>query len=81
MASRDCPQVSLEQWSFLVKIFNKTKLSERTWAKLVNLDTLFWYCDETKPTTAAHRYDCQVHQHKSIAQNFGYFIIILLFFI
>ena len=35
------PQVSLEEWSFLEKIFNKTKLEEKTWAKLVTLDTLY----------------------------------------
>ena len=36
----DRPEVSLEQFSFLEKFFNKTKLEVRTWAKLVNLDTL-----------------------------------------
>ena len=40
-ATRDRPPVSLEQFSFLEKIFNKTKLKDRTWAKLVNLDTLY----------------------------------------
>ena len=52
-AARDRPPVSLEQFNFLEKNFNKTKLKERTWAKLVNLDTLYWYCDGPEPTTAA----------------------------
>ena len=55
--TRDCPPVSLEQFSFLEKIFNKTKLKDRTWAKLVNLDTLYWYCDGPEPTIATHRYE------------------------
>ena len=54
------------------KNFNKTKLSKRTWAKLVNLDTFHWYYDGPKPTVAARQYDCQVCQRKSIAQCFGY---------
>ena len=56
-AAQDRPPVSLEQFSFLEKIFNKTKLKERTWAKLVNLDTLHQYCDGLEPTRAACRYD------------------------
>ena len=57
IVTRDYPQVSLEQWSFLENIFNKTKLSERTWANLVTLDTLHWYCDGPEPTTATRCYD------------------------
>jgi len=38
-AARDRPEVTLEQWSFLEKIF-KIKLAERTWAKLFTLDTI-----------------------------------------
>ena len=53
VAARNRPQVSLEQWSFSKKFFNKTKLEERMWAKLVNLDTLHWYCDEPMPTATA----------------------------
>ena len=52
-ATRDRPLVSLEQFSFLERIFNKTKLEERTRAKLVNLDNLYWYCDGPEPTIAA----------------------------
>jgi len=51
------PQITLEQWSFLESIFNKTKLKERTWAKLVTLNTLNWYYDGPKPTPEAIRYD------------------------
>ena len=38
--ARDRPPVSIEQLSFLENIFNETKLEERSWAKLVNLNTL-----------------------------------------
>ena len=71
-AARDRIEVSLEQFSFLEKIFNKTKLKERTWAKLVNLDTLYWYCDEPELTIAARRYNAQVHQCKSVTLSFCY---------
>ena len=74
---RDRPQVSLEQWSFLEKIFNKTKLEERTWAKLVNLDTLHWYCDGPMPTATAHRYGLQVRQRKPITPHFDFFLFTL----
>ena len=56
-AARDRPPVSLEQFSFLERIFNKTNLEERTWAKLVTLDILHWYCDGPEPTIATRRYD------------------------
>ena len=71
-AARDRPLVSLEQFSFLEKIFNKTKLEEKTWAKLVNLDTLNWYCDGPEPTIAARRYEAQVCQRKSVTLSFCY---------
>ena len=61
-----CP-ISLEQFIFLDRIFNKTNLEERTWAKLVTLDTLHWYCDGSEPTTAACRYNAQVHQREFVA--------------
>ena len=38
------------------------------WAKLVTLDTLFWYRDEPESTTAAHCYDLQIRQRKSVTQ-------------
>ena len=69
-AARDCPPISIEQFSFLENIFNKTKLEERTWAKLVNLNTLHWYCDGPKPTKAALWYKAQVQAHKSITFSF-----------
>ena len=51
--ARNRPSVSFEQFSFLEKIFNKSKLEDRMWAKLVTLDTLHWYSDGLEPTTAA----------------------------
>ena len=51
------PQVDIEEYNFLERIFSKTKLEERTWAKLVNLNTVHWYYDEPKPTLAAIKYD------------------------
>ena len=71
-AARDRPLVSLEQFSFLEKIFNKTKLEERTWAKLVNLNTLHWYYDGPEPTRAAFRYEAQVRAHKFVTLSFCY---------
>ena len=37
---RQCPQVDVEEFSFLEKIFSKTKPEERIWEKLVNLKTI-----------------------------------------
>ena len=64
--ARDHLEVTLEQWSFLEKIF-KIKLAERTWAKLVTLGTIHRYYDGVEPTVAARRYDSQARRHKSIA--------------
>ena len=36
------------------------------WAKLVTLNTLFWYYDGPKPTTAARHYDLQIRQRKPV---------------
>ena len=69
-AVQDRPPISLEQFSFLENIFNKTKLEERTWAKLVNVNTLHWYYDGAKPTKAALRYKAQVQARKSITFSF-----------
>ena len=68
--AQDRPPVSHEQFSFLENIFNKTKLEEKTWAKLVNLNTLHWYCDGPKPTKVALRYEAQVRARKSITFSF-----------
>ena len=68
--TRDRPPVSLEQFSFLEKIFNKTKLEERTWTKLVNLNTLHWYCDEPELTRAALQYEAQVRACKFVTLSF-----------
>ena len=51
------PQVDLEEYNFLERIFSKTKPEERTWAKLVNLNTVHWYCDGPEPTPAAIKYE------------------------
>ena len=59
------------------RIFSKTKLEERTWVKLVKLDTLHWYNDGPEPTVVAHRYDAQVHQRKSITLFLGFLVCTL----
>ena len=56
------------------KIFSKTKPEERTWAKLVNLDTVHWYCDEPEPTAAAIKYEKRTRQRKSVTYFFFLFI-------
>ena len=69
------PQITLEEWSFLERIFTKTKPVERTWAKLVTLNIIHWYCDGPEPTLKAIKYDTQVHQRKSVNHtcfNFGF---------
>ena len=70
--ARDCPPVSLEQFSFLERIFNKTNLEERMWAKLVTLDTLHWYCDGPEPTTTARQYNAQVRQREFVTLYLGF---------
>ena len=56
------------------RIFTKTKPEERTWAKLVMLNTIHWYCDGPKPTPEAIRYDTRVCQRKSVTNTsiFGF---------
>ena len=68
------PQVDLEEYSFLEKIFSKTKPEERTWAKLVNLNTVHWYCDGPEPTTAAIKYEERTRQRKSVTSFLFLFI-------
>ena len=70
--ARDRPPVSLEQFSFLERIFNKTNLEERMWAKLVTLDTLHWYCDGLEPTTTARQYNAQVRQREFVTLYLGF---------
>ena len=65
-AVRRHPQVDLEEFSFLEKVFAKTKPEERTWAKLVMLDTIHWYCDGPQSTPVAIRYDTRICQRKSV---------------
>ena len=64
------PQVDLEEYHFLEKIFSKTKPEEWTWAKLVNLNTVHWYCDGPEPTTAAIKYEERTRQRKSVTPFF-----------
>ena len=61
------PQVDIEEYNFLERIFSKTKLEERTWAKLVNLNTIRWYCDGPEPTPAAIKYEERSRQRKSVS--------------
>ena len=70
---RDHSQVTLEEWSFLESIFSKSKLEERTWAKLVTLDTLHWHYDGLEPIVATRCYDAQVHQRKFVTLYLGFF--------
>ena len=70
------PQIDLEEYSFLEKIFSKTKPEERTWAKLVNLDTVHWYCDGPEPTAAAIKYEKRTRQRKSVTS----FLFLLICF-
>ena len=60
------PQVDIEEYNFLERNFSKTKLEERTWAKLVNLNTVHWYCDGPEPTPTAIKYEEHTRQRKSV---------------
>ena len=60
------PQVDIEEYNFLERIFSKTKPEERTWAKLVNLNTVHWYCNGPEPTPAAIKYEERTRQRKSV---------------
>ena len=63
---RRCPQIDIEEYNFLEKIFTKSKPEERTWAKLVNLNTVHWYCDGPEPTPTAIKYKEHTRQRKSV---------------
>ena len=65
-AVRQFPQVELEEFSFIERIFAKTKPEERTWAKLVTLNTIHWYCDGPEPTPVAVKYDAKIRKRKSV---------------
>ena len=73
VVTRARPEVTLKQWIFLEQIF-RIKLSDRTWAKLVTLNTIHWYCEGPKPTVAAYHHDSQARQRKSIAYYFSFLI-------
>ena len=59
------------------KIFSKTKPEERTWAKLVNLNTVHWYCDGPEPSTAAIKYEERTRQRKSVTPFLNYLDLLL----
>ena len=59
-------QVDIEEYNFLERIFAKSKLEERTWVKLVNLNIVHWYCDEPEPTPAAIKYEEHTRQRKFV---------------
>ena len=63
---RRCPQVDIKEYNFLERIFAKSKPEERTWAKLVNLNTVHWYCDRPEPTPAAIKYEERTRRRKSV---------------
>lgn len=66
--------VTLEEWSFLEKIF-AIKLKRRTWTKLITLDTIHWYCKGPELTKVARRYDSQARRHKFVVL---YFLLLFL---
>ena len=63
---RQRPHIDIEEYNFLEKIFAKSKLEEQTWAKLVNLNTIHWYCDGPESTPVAIKYEERTRQRKSI---------------
>ena len=65
-AVRRRPQVDIKEFAFLEKIFSKTQPEERTWAKLVTLKTIHWYCDGLEPTPAAVKYEAQIRRRKFV---------------
>ena len=79
-AVRQFPQVELEEFSFIERIFAKTKPEERTWAKLVTLNTIHYYYDEPEPTPAAIKYDAKIRRRKSVVLIlFERFFFIIIF--
>ena len=48
-------------------------MKERTWQKLVTLDTLHWYYKGPEPIATVRHYDKQVRQRESIAYSFKLF--------
>ena len=63
---RQRPQIDIEEYNFLERIFTKPKPEERTWAKLVNLNTVHWYCDGPEPTPAVIKYEEHTCQRKFV---------------
>ena len=65
-AIRRHPPVDVEEFGFLEKIFSKTQPEETTWAKLVNLKTIHWYCDGPEPTPTALKYEAKIRKRKFV---------------
>ena len=63
---RQRPQIDIEEYNFLERIFAKPKPEERTWAKLVSLNTVHWNCDGPEPTPAAIKYKERTSQRKFV---------------
>ena len=84
-AVRRRPQVELKKFSFLERIFAKTKPKERTWEKLVTLNSIHWYCDGPETTPAAIKYDAKIHKHKFIVlillERFSFLLSLVINFI
>ena len=48
----------------------KILLKEKTWKKLVTLDTPHWYYEGPEPMAIAHLYNSQARQRESVAYSF-----------
>ena len=66
LQSDGAPRLTLRSIIFLRKFFAKSKLEERTWAKLVNLNIVHWYYDEPELTPTAIKYEERTRQRKSV---------------
>ena len=65
VTAHDRPEVSLEEWHFLEKIFY-IPLQGRTWKQLVTLDAIHWYCEGPEPIDLAHRYDKNARKREPV---------------
>ena len=65
-AVRRHPQVDIKEFAFLEFFISKTQPEERTWAKLITLNTIHWYCDGPEPTPAAVKYEEKIRRHKFV---------------
>ena len=63
---RQRPQVDIKEFAFLENFVPKTQPKERTWEKLVTLNTIHWYCDGPEPMPAAIKYEEKIQRRKSV---------------